>query len=55
MAAKIGGDDFEAMSRAFEQHGTRPCIDREFAFDELLTALGQLRSGRHFGKIAIRF
>jgi NADPH:quinone reductase-like Zn-dependent oxidoreductase len=48
-------DDFEAMSRAMARHGTRPCIDRVFAFDEMLDALEHLRSGRHFGKIAIRF
>ncbi|NLD69350.1 MAG: NAD(P)-dependent alcohol dehydrogenase [Limnobacter sp.] len=48
-------DDFEAMSRAMAQHALRPCIDREFAFEDLVAALDYLRSGRHFGKIAIRF
>jgi len=48
-------DDFEAMSRAMAQHRLVPVIDRAFAFDELLQALEHLRSGRHFGKIAIRF
>jgi NADPH:quinone reductase-like Zn-dependent oxidoreductase len=48
-------DDFEAMSRAMRQHAVEPQIDREFAFEELLPALEHLRSGKHFGKIAIRF
>jgi NADPH:quinone reductase-like Zn-dependent oxidoreductase len=48
-------DDFEAMSRAMERHGTRPCIDRTFAFEEMKEALEHLRAGRHFGKIAIGF
>lgn len=48
-------DDFEAMSRAMAQHALRPCIDREFAFEDLVAALDYLRSGRHFGKVAIRF
>ena len=48
-------DDFEAMSRAMAQHLLRPCIDREFAFEDLMPALEYLRSGRHLGKVAIRF
>jgi NADPH:quinone reductase-like Zn-dependent oxidoreductase len=47
--------DFEAMSRAMAQHRLKPVVDREFAFEELLPALEHLRSGRHFGKVAIRF
>lgn len=48
-------DDFESMSRAMTRHRLRPVIDREYAFEDLLPALEHLRSGSHFGKIAIRF
>ena len=46
-------DDFEAMSRAMAQHRLQPIIDREFAFDELMSALEYLRSGQHFGKVCV--
>lgn len=48
-------EDFEAMARAMSQHRLEPVIDRVFGFDELPAALEHLRSGTHFGKIAIAF
>ncbi len=46
-------DGFEAMMRAIEQHRIVPVIDSVYPFDDLLGALEHLRSGTHFGKIAI--
>ena len=46
-------DGFEAMMRALEQHHIVPVIDSVHPFDDLLGALAHLRSGTHFGKIAI--
>lgn len=48
-------DDFLAMARAIEAHKLRPVVDRVFPFDELHAALAYLKSGRHFGKVAIAF
>ena len=47
-------DGFEAMLRAIEQHKLKPVIDRVFAFEQFKEALAYLKSGAHFGKIAIR-
>lgn len=46
-------DGFEAMMRAIEQHRIMPVIDSIHQFGDLLGALAHLRSGGHFGKIAI--
>ncbi len=48
------GDDFAQMARAMALHKVHPAISREFAFEELHTALDFLASGKHFGKICIR-
>ena len=48
-------DDFEHMAAAMGQHKIRPVIDRVFAFEELRLALQHLSSGRHFGKICIKY
>jgi len=48
-------DDFHQMNRAIDFHQLRPVIDRVFAFDELPDALRYLESGKHFGKIVLRF
>ena len=48
-------DSFEAMTRAIDQHQLKPVIDRVFEFEELKEAMEYLRSGKHFGKICIRF
>ncbi|MBL8667054.1 MAG: NAD(P)-dependent alcohol dehydrogenase [Rhodospirillales bacterium] len=49
------GDDFRAMVRAIGHSRLNPPIDSEFAFENLHAALDHLASGRHFGKIVIRF
>ncbi|WP_085317040.1 zinc-dependent alcohol dehydrogenase family protein [Derxia lacustris] len=46
--------DFEAMAAAIAAHGMRPVVDRVFDSGQLLEALALLRSGRQFGKIALR-
>lgn len=48
-------DTFEAMNRAVAQHGMRPIVDRVFDFEELPAAFEYLKSGGHFGKLAVRF
>ncbi len=48
-------DDFEALNRALEYHAVVPVIDSIFSFDELPKALNYLKTGQHFGKIAIEF
>ena len=49
------GDDFRAMAEAIGHSRLRPPIDSEFAFEDLHAALDHLASGRHFGKIVIRY
>jgi NADPH:quinone reductase-like Zn-dependent oxidoreductase len=46
---------FEAMNRAISLHQLRPVVDRVFPFDEAREALRHLESGKHLGKIVIRF
>ncbi len=46
---------FEAMSRAIALHQLRPVVDSIFPFTDVREALAYLESGKHFGKIAIRF
>lgn len=48
-------DGFEGMVRAMAQHRVHPVVDRVFAFDEAPAAYRHLKSGRHFGKVCIRF
>lgn len=48
-------DDFRAMAQAIGQSGLKPPIDSEFTFENLHAALDHLASGRHFGKIVIRY
>ena len=53
---KVGSRyDFEMMNRAIGYHQLRTVIDSQFAFDQLKEALSRLKSGKHFGKIVIRF
>lgn len=49
------GDDCRAMMRAIGESRLTPPIDSEFSFENLHAALDHLASGRHFGKIVIRF
>lgn len=46
---------FEALLRALVATGTRPVIDRVFAWTEAREALKHLESGRHVGKVVLRF
>jgi NADPH:quinone reductase-like Zn-dependent oxidoreductase len=45
---------FERMNAAIAEHGTRPVVDRVFAFDELGAALRHLESATAFGKVCVR-
>lgn len=45
---------FEEMNRAFTVAGSKPVIDRAFAFRQLPEALKHMQSGAHFGKIVVR-
>ncbi len=46
---------FEAMNRAIGFHKIKPAICRSFSFEEARDAIAYLQSGKHFGKIVIRF
>lgn len=46
---------FEEMNRFIELHDLKPVIDKSFVFDEIQEALRYLESGRHFGKVVIKF
>jgi NADPH:quinone reductase-like Zn-dependent oxidoreductase len=45
---------FETMNRAITANGTRPVVDRIYAFDEAREALKTMERGSHFGKIVIQ-
>jgi NADPH:quinone reductase-like Zn-dependent oxidoreductase len=45
---------FDAMNRAITASGTRPVVDRIYAFDEAREALKSMEKGSHFGKIVIQ-
>ena len=44
---------FEDMNKVIEEHQLHPSIDRTFGFDEVKAALNYMKSGSHFGKIAV--
>lgn len=46
---------FEDMNRAFALHKVKPVIDKVFPASEIIDALKYLESGRHFGKIVVKF
>jgi NADPH:quinone reductase-like Zn-dependent oxidoreductase len=46
---------FEEMNNAIRTNRLRPVIDKIFAFKETAEALKYMESGRHFGKIVVRF
>lgn len=46
---------FEAMNRAIAASGLKPVVDRVFDLAQAREGLEHLASGRHFGKICIRF
>ena len=43
----------EFLSAALEQNKLTPCVDRIFAFDEIVESHRYLESGRQFGKIVV--
>lgn len=45
---------FERMNAFIGEHGIRPVIDREFAFEEARQAFLHLEGRKHFGKVVIR-
>ncbi len=49
------GEQFAAMNDFIAAHGIAPVIDASFAFEEAEAAYAHLASGRHFGKVVIRF
>lgn len=52
----VGSRDMNAgVLRAFDMHARKPVIDSVFAFGALKEALRHLESGRHFGKVVVRF
>jgi NADPH:quinone reductase-like Zn-dependent oxidoreductase len=46
-------DHLEAMNAFIVEHRLRPVIDRTFPFDAVPEAYEHIRSGQHFGKVAI--
>jgi NADPH:quinone reductase-like Zn-dependent oxidoreductase len=46
-------DGFEAMTRAFDVHQTRPVVDRQFSWRDVTEALAFQRAGKHFGKVVL--
>lgn len=44
---------FAAMNRSLAHSRIRPVVDKEFAFDQLADALGELAEGKHFGKLVL--
>lgn len=44
---------FAAMNRSLAHSGIKPVVDKVFAFDQLAEALGDLGSGKHFGKLVL--
>jgi len=48
-------EGFESMNRAIALHRVRPVIDQVFPYDEVREALEHMASGKHFGKICLKF
>jgi NADPH:quinone reductase-like Zn-dependent oxidoreductase len=46
---------FEDMLAAMQGWGMQPVIDRTFGFAQVQDALREMRAGRHFGKLCIRY
>ena len=52
----VGSREMTAdLIRAIDLQGTKPVIDRSFPFIELKQALAYLETGKHFGKVVLRF
>ncbi len=48
-------DDFEEMYQAIVSNDIHPAIDAKFSLDQIQAAFAYLESGKHFGKIVIKF
>lgn len=46
---------FEDMNRAIELHQLKPVIDKVFDADKIVDALNHMESGKHFGKIVLKY
>lgn len=46
---------FEDMNKALELHKIKPVIDKVFQASEIVQALEYMESGKHFGKIVLKF
>jgi NADPH:quinone reductase-like Zn-dependent oxidoreductase len=44
---------FAAMNRSLAHAKIKPVVDKVFAFDQLATALGELGTSKHFGKLVL--
>jgi NADPH:quinone reductase-like Zn-dependent oxidoreductase len=44
---------FAAMNRSLSLSKIKPVVDKVFAFDHLAEALGELGTGKHFGKLVL--
>ena len=44
---------FAAMNRSLAHSRIKPVVDKVFAFDQLAEALGELGTGKHFGKLVL--
>ena len=44
---------FAAMNRSLAHSRIKPVVDKVFAFDQLADALGELGTGKHFGKLVL--
>jgi NADPH:quinone reductase-like Zn-dependent oxidoreductase len=44
---------FAAMNRSLAHSKIKPVVDKVFAFDQLAEALGELGTGKHFGKLVL--
>jgi NADPH:quinone reductase-like Zn-dependent oxidoreductase len=47
-------EHFAAMNRFLTENAIHPIIDRVYGFDQAPEAFAHLRSGSHFGKIAVK-
>jgi D-arabinose 1-dehydrogenase-like Zn-dependent alcohol dehydrogenase len=46
-------EDLQAFCDALALHGTKPVVDRVFAFDQVKEAFHHMASGAHFGKVVV--
>lgn len=46
---------FEDMNRAIDLHKLKPVIDKVYDADKIVDALNHMESGKHFGKIVLKY